>query len=192
MKNYFLTLLILMLGSLSLSAQEMRGPDASPMDMAYFPDDYAHDIRFAPDELEFNRPIIRVIYSRPAQKGRDLFGELVPYGKVWRVGANEAPEIRFYEDVMLDGKRVEAGDYALLAIPSEDTWTIILSEDVDQWGAYSYDESKDVLRVQAKTSQLEESVENFAIQFEGKGKGIREGTMHMAWSETLVSLPFSF
>lgn len=192
MKNYLLTLSALLLSAITLHAQQMRGPDASPMDMAYFPDDYAHDIRFAPDALEFNRPIIRVIYSRPAMKGRELFGELVPYGKVWRVGANEAPEIRFYEDVMLDGKRVEAGDYALLAIPGEDSWTIILSEDVDKWGAYSYDESKDVLRVQAETSELEESVENFAIQFEGKGKGVQEGTMHMAWGETLVSLPFSF
>jgi len=191
MKKY-LILSILLLGTLTLTAQEMRGPDASPMDMAYFPDDFAHDIRFAPDELEFSRPIIRVIYSRPAQKGRELFGELVPFGKVWRVGANEAPEVRFYEDVMLDGKRVEAGDYALLAIPGEDTWTIILSEDVDQWGAYSYDEAKDVLRVQANTSELDESVENFVIQFEGKGKGVQEGMMQMAWGETMVSLPFSF
>jgi len=190
MKNIFLLLLLCF--PLLLHAQQMRGVDASPMDMAYFPDDFAHDIRFAPDELEFSQPIIRVIYSRPAQKGRELFGDLVAYDKVWRVGANEAPEIRFYEDVNLGGNQVKAGDYALLAVPGEDEWTIILSEDVDQWGAYSYDEAKDVLRVQANTSELDESVENFVIQFEGKGKGVQEGMMQMAWGETMVSLPFSF
>lgn len=182
----------MLINSLTLSAQEMRGPDASPMDMAYFPDDYAHDIRFAPEDLEFDRPIMRVIYSRPAKKGRDLFGSLVPYNEVWRVGANEAPEIRFFDDVMLNGKRVKAGDYALLAIPGEEDWTIILSEDVDQWGAYSYDKSKDVLRVRAETEELAEAVEHFTIQFEGEGKGVQKGYMHMAWGNTLVRLPFSF
>lgn len=177
---------------LLLSAQQMRGIDKSPMDMAYFPDDFAHDIRFAPEDLEFDAPIIRVIYSRPAMKGRALFGELIPYGKVWRVGANEAPEIRFFEDVTLNGKMVEAGDYALLAIPAEDEWTIILSQDVDQWGAYSYDEAKDVMRVKAETSTLEDAVEHFTIQFDGKGKGVKEGTMMMAWGKTMVTVPFRF
>lgn len=192
MKNLLFIFASVLISSTTLFAQEMRGPDASPMDMAYFPDDYAHDIRFAPEDLEFDAPIIRVVYSRPARKGRELFGSLVPYDKVWRVGANEAPEIRFFEDVMLNGKKVEAGDYALLAIPGEETWTIILSEDVDQWGAYSYDESKDVLRVTAETSELEEAVEHFTIQFEGEGKGVKKGSMLMAWGDTLVKLPFNF
>ncbi|MEK6481330.1 DUF2911 domain-containing protein [Catalinimonas sp. 4WD22] len=192
MKNYLLLSLFCFALCSSLHAQELRGTDKSPMDMAYFPDDFAHDIRFAPEELEFDYPVIRVTYSRPAKNGREVMGELVPYGKVWRNGANEAPEIKFYEDVKLNGKQVKAGSYALLSVPGEKEWTIILSSDVDQWGAYSYDEAKDVLRVSAPVSELSNPVENFTIQFEGKGKGVKEGVMKLAWDQTMVEVPFTF
>jgi len=192
MKKYLLSLAFCLFLPFMLLAQEMRGTDKSPMDMAYFPDDFAHDRRFAPEKIEFDRPIMRVIYSRPAMNGREIFGKLVPYDKVWRVGANEAPEIRFYEDVTLGGKSVKAGDYALLAIPGEDEWSLILSSDLDQWGAYSYDQGKDVLRINAATTSLEKPVEHLSIQFEGKGKGVKEGSMKMAWDRTLVTVPFSF
>ncbi len=79
--------------------------------------------------------------------GREVVGTLIPIGKVWRVGANEAPEIKFYEDATIMGKPVKAGTYALLAQANERDMTIILSSDVDQWGAYSYDQKNDVLRV---------------------------------------------
>ncbi|WKN29680.1 DUF2911 domain-containing protein [Porifericola rhodea] len=192
MKKLF-TALVFVLGIFSgLSAQDMGAPDKSPMDMAYFPDDFAHHRKFAAEKIEFDRAIIRVSYSRPAANGREIFGELIPYGKVWRTGANEAPEIKFYEDVKLNGKSVKAGTYAMLSIPGEKEWTIILSNDVDQWGAYSYDDAKDVLRVQAPASQLEDKVEHFTIQFSGKGKGKKEGVMKMAWDQTLVEVPFTF
>ena len=117
---------------------------------------------------------MRVTYSRPALKGRELVGTLIPLGKVWRVGANEAPEIKFYEDATIMGKSVKAGTYALLAQANEQgDMTIILSSDVDQWGAYSYDQSKDVLRVNVTPKQLSENVENFTIQFaKGNGKEV--------------------
>lgn len=192
MKHYLTLLLLTILLCPALQAQDFHGLDKSPMDMVYFPDDFAHDRRFAPEELEFDRPIMRVIYSRPAKNGREVFGELVPYGKVWRNGANEAPEIKFYENVTLAGKKVKAGSYALLSIPDEDNWTIILSSDVDQWGTYSYDESKDVLRLTAPVSDLDSTVENFTIQFEGAGKGEEEGKMIIAWDQTKVEVPFTF
>ncbi len=176
----------------TLSAQNLRGLDKSPMDMAYFPDDFAHDRRFAPENLTFGQAYIRVIYSRPAKNGRNVFGELIPFGKVWRTGANEAPEIKFYKDIFLNGKKVKAGTYALLSIPDKESWTIILSSDVDQWGAYSYNEAKDVLRVNAPVSELTNPVEHFTIQFEGKGKGKKGGVLKFAWDNTLVTLPFSF
>ena len=192
MKNIHILILLTLLLPAELIGQQMRGIDKSPMDMAYFPDDFAHDIRFAPEELEFDRPIIRVIYSRPALKGRKILGELIPYDKVWRVGANEAPEIRFYEDMTFGGKKVEAGDYALLSIAGLDSWTLILSKDVDQWGTYSYSATNDVVRVRAEISEADESVENFTIQFEGKGKQVKAGTMHMAWGNSMITVPFSF
>ncbi|WPP49374.1 DUF2911 domain-containing protein [Catalinimonas niigatensis] len=192
MKKTVLYLILLAIFVQRVHAQDLRGIDKSPMDMAYFPDDFAHDIRFAPEKLEFDRAIIRVVYSRPAKNGREVFGNMVPYGEVWRVGANEAPEIKFYEDVSLNGKKIKAGSYALLAIAGEKEWILILSKDVDQWGAYSYDKKDDVLRVKASVTQLSNPIENFTIQFEGKGKGKKEGIMKLAWDQTLVELPFTF
>ncbi|MEA1785763.1 DUF2911 domain-containing protein [Arenibacter sp. GZD96] len=191
MKKYVSFIVLSVFVGAMLNAQELRGLDKSPMDMAYFPDDYAHDRRFAPEKLTLNEAYIRVIYSRPAKKDRTVFGELVPYDKVWRTGANEAPEIKFYKDITLNGKKVKAGSYALLSIPNKDSWTIILSKDVDQWGHYSYDENKDVIRVKATVSRLTSPVEDFTIQFYGE-KGAKAGEMWLAWDETLVTLPFSF
>ena len=85
-------------------------------------------------------------YSAPAVKGRTIWGELVPYGKVWRTGANEATTIEFNRDVFINGVRVRAGKYALFSIPDADKWVFILNTVPDQWGAFKYDESKDALR----------------------------------------------
>lgn len=164
------------------SAQSFREPDKSPMDMAYLPDNFAHDRK------KDDKAIIRVTYSRPSRNGRELFGsKLVPYGKVWRAGANEAAEIRFYQDVTLGGQPVKAGMYSLFAIPEKEAWTIILNSDLDYWGAYSYRQEADVVRVQAAVSVLEESVEAFTIQFKAEGAG--KATMMLAWGTTLVSVP---
>ncbi len=163
-------------------AQKFPAVDKSPMDMAFYPNNFAHD-RKAGDKA-----IIRVTYSRPAKNTREVFGKLVPYGKVWRTGANEATEIKFYEDVALAGKKVKAGSYALFTIPGEKEWTIILNSDLDYWGAYSYNAENDVLRVTAPVSALSDSVENFTIQFESTGE--KEGSMKLAWDKTLVTVPF--
>ncbi|WP_373513618.1 DUF2911 domain-containing protein [Persicitalea sp.] len=173
-------------------AQTFRGLDKSPMDMAYYPDDYAHDRKFAPDKINGETAKVRVIYSRPALKGREIVGTLIPLGKVWRVGANEAPEIKFYEDATIMGKQVKAGTYALLAQANEQSkdMTIILSSDVDQWGAYSYDQKNDVLRVNVSPKKISESVENFTIQF-AKGNG-KEVLMRMAWGNGVTEVPMTF
>lgn len=170
--------------NLETMAQEFRKPDKSPMDMAYFPDHFAHDRK------EGEKAIIRVTYSRPVKNGREIFGKLVPYGKVWRTGANEATEIKFYQDVEFGGKKVKAGSYSLFSIPGETEWTIILNSDLDYWGAYKYIEKNDVLRVTATVSALTESLENFSIQFESKGD--KKGVMRLAWDTTVAEVPFSF
>ena len=133
---------------------------------------------------------LRCPESRPALNGREVVGKLIPIGKVWRVGANEAPEIKFYEDAMIMGKKVKAGTYALLAQANEQDMTIILSSDVDQWGAYSYDQKNDVLRVNVASQEISENVENFAIQF-AKGEG-KQVLMRMAWGTGMVEVPMEF
>ena len=179
-KIIFCALFILLFSNMSY-AQGFTGLDKSPMDMAYFPDNFAHDRK--PGE----KAIVRVTYSRPPKNNREVFGKLVPYGKVWRTGANEASEIKFYHDVELGGKKVKAGTYSLFAIPGDKEWTIILNNDLDYWGAYSYNAKNDVLRVTAPTKLLNSAVEHFTIQFESKGE--KQGAMKMAWDKTLVEVP---
>lgn len=169
------------------NAQTFRSLDKSPMDMAYYPDDYAHDRKFAPDKIGTDKAMVRVTYTRPAKNGREVFGKLVPYGKVWRAGANEAPEIKFYQDVTIGGKKIKAGNYALLTIPTEKEWTIILSSDLDQWGAYSYNEALDVARMTVPVQKAETPLENFSIQF--AKKDAKNFTMYMGWDTTMVAVP---
>ncbi len=181
MKSIFFALLINILFSSVVKAQSFRGLDISPMDMAYFPDNFAHDRK--PGQ----KAVVRVTYSRPEMKGREIFGKLVPYGKVWRTGANEATEIKFYQDVELAGKKVKAGTYSLLTIPAEKEWTIILNSDLDYWGAFSYKQANDVLRAIAMSTETSNSVENFTIQFQSTGE--KQGVMKLAWAKTVVEVP---
>lgn len=182
-KLLFASFLILAM-SAACSSQPFAGLDKSPMDMAYFPNNFAHDRK--PGE----KAIIRVTYSRPQKSGREVFGKLVPFGKVWRAGANEANEIKFYQDAELAGKKVKAGTYSLFTIPGEKEWTIILNSDLDYWGAYSYNEKNDVLRVTAPATNLNSEVENFTIQFDKKGD--QQGVMKLVWDKTLVEVPFTY
>ena len=189
------TLVLLSLFSLlivKVQAQKLRGTDKSPMDMAYYPDNFAHDRKFAPQLIGNIPAIVRVTYSRPAKKDRDVFGtKIVPYGEVWRLGANESTEIKFYQDVTIQGKKVKAGTYSLFAIPTATEWTIILNKDLDFWGAYSYNKDNDVVRVSIPTKKTEEVVENFSIQCV-KGSNDKETMMKMAWDTTMVEVPITF
>ncbi len=108
---------------------------------------------------------VSVEYSRPAVRGRKIFGDLVPFDKVWRTGANKVTTIAFDQDVMIANKKVKAGSYALLTIPGKKEWTVILNSDDKQWGAYEYDNKKDVLRLTAKAEKTAK-VENLTIAFE--------------------------
>lgn len=179
-----MTLFICLLaGSVLVQSQNFRGPDRSPLDVAYLPDNFAHD-------HQTDKPVAKVIYSRPQKKDREIFGKMIPYGKVWRTGANEATEIKFFQDVTLAGKKVAAGTYALFTIPEEKEWTIILNSALDVWGAYSYDEKQDVLRVTAPATAAGGPVEYFTIQFADTGKG--QADMLLAWDTTVVRVPVGY
>jgi hypothetical protein len=182
-RSFFSAIFILLFCAVSF-AQNFAELDKSPMDMAYFPNNFAHDRK--PGE----KAIVRVTYSRPQKNGREIFGNLVPYGKVWRTGANEATEIKFYRDAELGGKRVKAGSYSLFTIPGQKEWTIILNSDLDYWGAYSYNEKNDVLRVMAPASHLGNTLENFTIQFADTGE--KQGVMKLAWDKSVVEVPIKY
>jgi hypothetical protein len=114
MKKIFFALCVLV--SLGVSAQKFRGIDKSPMDMAYYPDDFAHDRKFAPEKVG-DVCYLRLLYSRPAKKDRQVFGNMVKYNEVWRLGANEEPELKVYKDIKVNGQKLKAGTYTLFAIP---------------------------------------------------------------------------
>ena len=108
---------------------------------------------------------VNIVYGSPSVKGRDVWGGLVPYGKVWRTGANEATTIEFAKDVQVEGKSLAAGKYGLFTIANADQWTIIFNETHKQWGAYEYDKSKDVLRVNVtpKNGMADSETMEFAV-----------------------------
>lgn len=125
-------------------------------------------------------------YARPSMKGRKIFGGLVPYGEVWRTGANVATKITFNTDITFGSTPVGAGTYALFATPSEGTWTVMLNKDIEQWGTSNYREEMDVARVTVK-AEKNAGTETFEIRFERITKNSAQLTL--VWEETVVRVP---
>jgi hypothetical protein len=131
---------------------------------------------------------ITVDYSSPRAKGRKVFGGIVPYGEVWRAGANEATTFVTTADVMVGGKHVPAGSYTLFAIPNQDKWTLIISKKTGEWGIPYPGADSDLARVDMKASPTSGPVENFTIAFDKSGKGC---TLRMDWENTRASVDIS-
>jgi len=129
---------------------------------------------------------ITLNYSRPNVKGRKIFGDLEPYGSVWRTGANSATVISFTEPVKVEGKELPAGEYGLFTIPGKEEWTVIFNKGAKQWGSYEYKESDDVLRVKVKANKLKDKVETFTIQFADVYPTTAQ--MQLMWENTGVNL----
>ena len=155
--------------------------DTSPADIVYFPLNAAK-------VKDNSTPSIKVVYSRPTKKGREIFGVLEQFGKVWRVGDNESAEIKFYKRVNIGGKSIKAGSYSLFAIPNQDKWTMIINRQTDRWGAFTYDQTKDVVRVDVPVKALDKPMESFAITFTTQSQG---ANLVMAWDRTLIELPIT-
>jgi Protein of unknown function (DUF2911) len=130
---------------------------------------------------------VSVTYSRPYKKGRAIFGSLVPYGEVWRTGANEATEITFAKSGSFAGKPVKAGTYTLFTIPTATAWTVILNSELKQWGAFGYDKvkDKDVLQATVQSTHLDHVVEQFTIT-------VKDNGLLLEWDQTSVLIPMSF
>jgi len=129
---------------------------------------------------------IIISYSRPNVKGRKIFGTTEPYGLVWRTGANAATKIKFTDTLSMEKRTVFPGEYALFTIPGKDKWTIILNRVSQQWGAYSYDSTKDVLRFKVTVEHLKQKLETFTIQF--ANSFVEHMDLQLMWENSLVSI----
>ena len=156
-------------------AQSFDGLDNSPHDITYY-----RESRVTP-------PIVKVIYGRPQKKGEEVFGNKVAYGQLWRTGANEATEVKFYQDIMFGEVKVPAGTYVLYTIPGEKEWEVILSANLDVLGAFQYDPVFDVARITVPSNKAEE-LESFSIAFKEKKENIQ---MVLGWDTTRVKIPIT-
>ncbi|WP_254560658.1 DUF2911 domain-containing protein [Dyadobacter diqingensis] len=129
---------------------------------------------------------VSVTYSRPPVKNRKIFGGLVPYGQVWRAGANNATVIKFSEDAIVEGHNIPAGAYALFCIPEKDEWTIILNKSADQWGAYAYNQASDLIRFKVKTIKTAEKQEAFTMLF--NNPTTITSYLNISWDQTAVNI----
>lgn len=129
---------------------------------------------------------VDITYGQPSKRDRVIFGEgkLVPYGEVWRTGANEATEITFDSDANFGGVTVKAGTYTLFTIPTENDWTVILNTQLGQWGAYEYDKykSKDILRTTVPSYSLDKVVEKMTF-------AVTDTTVVLKWDQTGITIP---
>ena len=115
---------------------------------------------------QFSVSQITVDYGRPSVRGRKIFGELVPYGKIWRLGANQATSITFYQPVKFGGLPVKKGDYAIFVTPEAHQWTVVLNYDSNAWGAYSYDPNENAIEFTVPVTQTKELQESLEFSFE--------------------------
>lgn len=168
----FAILTLLSLNVLRTNAQQLKIPAPSPLQSI---------------DQAFALSNIKVEYSRPSVKGRVVFGDLIPYGKIWRTGANAATKVSFGDDVTLEGKTINAGTYALYTIPGQGSWEIIFYKDLSLGGNLSeYKPSNEVLRFTVKTSSLSEKMETFTINFSEVSPST--ANLDLMWEKTRVSI----
>ncbi len=173
----------------ALQSQQRANPyapvDVSPMDMAYLPPDYpVLEMRKKAATL----PVARVIYSRPHRQGRSIFGELLKYGEPWRLGANEATEIEFFQPVTIQNKKINKGRYVLYCIPNEEHWTIVFNTNLFTWGL-TPDPAKDVFKFEIPVERTSSTIEYFTMVFRPKE---HSADLLMAWENFVARLPIQF
>ena len=174
MKKTFLVIALLFFSGIFLKqakAQDFKGLDKSPMDLASYPDNY-----------RISDKVIKIVYSRPQLKGRSL-ANLAKFGKKWRTGANEATEITFFKDVNFGGTPVKSGTYTMYTIPGETNWTVVLSSQLNVWGVYFHKDENDVAKVTIPIKKSEEIIDVFSIVID------KDMTIHMGWGDVILSIP---
>jgi len=158
----------------NLAAQEALKPRLSPLEIV---------------TVKYESTYIKITYGRPHKKGREIFGGLVPYGEVWRTGANEATEITLTKDVIINKQRLKAGTYTIFTIPQKDKWKVIFNSDLGQWGAYNYNPDKNVMVIDAEVTEMDVTCEPFTIEFQLQDDSTN---VLMMWDKTKASFTINF
>lgn len=174
MRARSILLLLLFSGTFTLEAQEMLKLRPSPLAIA---------------AVRYQVHYVKITYSQPQKKNREIFGELVPYGKIWRTGANEATEITTTKDILVNNILLKAGTYSLFTIPEKDKWTIVINTDVGMWGAYNYNPKKDLWRFEVPSQTTDRIYDAFTISFDQRNE---LADLLIMWDNVKVSIPFKF
>ncbi|HAI84829.1 MAG TPA: hypothetical protein DCL43_14285 [Chitinophagaceae bacterium] len=185
--KYFITVLAVLVSLQSLAQQKPTEMDKSPMDVSYCPANFPI-LKMNGKVKDKEEPIARVLYSRPQKNGRPIFGGIVRYGDVWRMGANEATEIDIFKPVKIGNKILPKGRYTMYAVTSENKWTIIFNADRDIWGL-AHTERKDILKIDVPVEQTAEVVEAFTIYFEPMKGGSK---MMILWDNCRAGVPMYY
>lgn len=172
MKKVFITALAVL--CFSLADAQLKTPAPSPTQTI---------------KQDFGLGSIELSYSRPSMKGRKIFGDLVPFGNVWRTGANSATLITFSDEVMIGDAKIAPGKYGLLSIPNKNSWTLIITKQTDVTSPAAYKQENDVARVDVNSMKMDEKMETFSMQFANVKPNSCE--LHIMWENTAVSLPIS-
>ncbi|MEI6087697.1 MAG: DUF2911 domain-containing protein [Bacteroidota bacterium] len=157
--------------------------DKSPMDMSYWPANYPI-LKMSGKAKD--QPMARIIYGRPMKNGRIIFGGIIKYNEMWRLGANEATEIETFRTLNIAGKILPKGRYTIYCLPTENKWTVIINKDNFCWGNFTYDTKKDIIRTDIDLEKNTESVEAFTIYFDETKNG---ANLIFLWDDIKTSLP---
>lgn len=174
MKIWILGAVVLLTGAQVLCAQETFRTRSSPLALT---------------QMRYHHTYVKITYSQPQKRGRETFGKLVPYGAVWRTGANEATEITVTGDVMVNDQLLKAGTYSIFTIPQQDRWTIIINADVGLWGSYNYNPRLDVMRFDVPVQRNNVFFEAFTMSFDQKND---LADLLIMWDDVKLSVPFKF
>jgi hypothetical protein len=172
-QKFSLTGLFLLITLISY-AQEAIAPSPSPLAIA---------------RVRYKDAYIKITYSQPHKRGREIFGNLVPYGQVWRLGANEATEMTLTRDMQVNGQVLRAGTYSLFSIPEKDKWTIIINSEPGLWGAYNHNPKLDVMRFDVPVKTTNTIYEALQLKFDHKNE---LANLLINWDNVQVSIPFKF
>jgi hypothetical protein len=161
--------LVCILFSFGVQAQQKPTElDKSPMDMSYWPINYPI---LKMDGTAKAMPVARIIYGRPLKNGRNIFGGILKYNALWRLGANEATEIEFFRSVKISGKLIARGRYTMYCIPLENKWTLIINSDNYSWGQFTYNPKKDIVRTDIDIDKSNDTIEAFTMYFDETRRG---------------------
>lgn len=172
--KFGLRILVVMMSLSTVCAQDPVKPRPSPAAIV---------------KAKYKDTYLKITYSQPHKRGREIFGKLVPYGQVWRTGANEATEITITKDIFINNTLLPAGTYSLFTIPEEEVWTIIINKDLGLWGSYNYNINMDLIRFTIKPEKSSPSYEAFTISIEQRNS---VATLLLMWDNVKISIPIEF